>query len=53
MLHTVVALALIGAYMAATLTNHAADPILGVLVGYLGGAAAQLGAQKVSGGGVG
>lgn len=36
--HTVVVLALIGAYVAMTVLSHDGNPILSVLLGYLGAA---------------
>lgn len=41
LLHTIVVLALLGAYLAITLTGHDGTAILGVLGGYLGGAGTQ------------
>lgn len=37
-MHGLVTLALIGAYVAMTVLNHDGNPLLGVLIGYLGGA---------------
>jgi hypothetical protein len=41
LLHTIVVLALVGAYLAVTLTGKDATALLGVLGGYLGGAGVQ------------
>lgn len=38
LLHTIVVLALLGAYLAISLTGHDGTALLGVLGGYLGGA---------------
>lgn len=46
--HTVVAVVLIIAYSVVTVTGNDGTPLLGVLVGYLGGAATQLGIERAS-----
>ena len=38
LLHTMVVLCLVGAYVALTVTHNDGSAILGVLIGYLGGA---------------
>lgn len=46
LVHGAVALALITAYVVVTLSGHDADPLLGVLAGYVAGAGTQVGLRE-------
>jgi hypothetical protein len=51
LLHTIVVVALIGAYVGLTVSGNDGSAVLGVLVGYLGGAATQTTIERTRAGG--